>query len=218
MEADPLFTEYWKRKQLLQGQVPHFPVKRWWPTEGLCDIERVFFERLQGARTLLDVGAGDLRVKRKLEAAGFRGEYHTQDVSDAYPYTFRDLSQATGPYDAVLCLDVIEHLSLREGLSLLQRLGGLLSERGVLIVQTPNARCVRSPLASDMTHTHIYNLPDLWAFLTAQGLSVEGFRVAFGPEHPSLKERAHGLLARAVTTRLLGLDYADNIALVARRG
>jgi hypothetical protein len=70
----------------------------------------------------------------------------------------------------------------------------------------------------DMTHLHLYNLPDLWAFVTALGCRASGRRVVFGAgRRPGLWARGLGLLGRFVTTRLLGCDYADNIALVARR-
>jgi hypothetical protein len=216
MSGSVVYANYWERKRLLAGPVPHFPVRRWWPTDGLCDIEQVYFDAIGGASRLLDVGAGDLRVMRKFQAAGFAGEYHTQDVGTEFPYTYADLDLVTGRYDAVLCLDVIEHLPLEGGLGLLTRLLGLLTPDGVLVVQTPNARCVRHPLSWDMTHLHVYNLPDLWAFFRARGLGVDGYRVAFGRPGGSLRARAVGLVGKYVAARLLGCDYADNIALVVR--
>jgi hypothetical protein len=183
----------------------------------LCDIEQVYFDAIKPAARLLDVGAGDLRVQRKFVDAGFRGEYHTQDIGTEFRHTYTDLAQVTSLYDAILCLDVIEHLPLEPGLGLIVRLAELLAPGGVLIVQTPNARCVRYPLSWDMTHLHVYNLPDLWAFCRTLGLEAEGYRVVFtdGPRAPLLG-RATGLVGR-ILTRLLGCDYADNIALLAHK-
>ena len=83
-------------------------------------------------------------------------------------------------------------------------------------MQTPNGRCVRSPFTSDMTHVQSYNLPDLWAYLTALGCTCQGYRVAFQTPQ-RVHQRALDWVGRAVTTRLLGLDYADNILLVASK-
>ena len=216
--ADLAYKDYWQRKKLLSaGSVPHFPVRRWWRSDTLCEIERVYYDALRPAARLLDVGAGDLRVKQKFEAAGFQGEYHTQDIGTEFQHTYTDLAQVTSPYDAILCLDVIEHLPLEPGLGLVVRLTELLTPGGVLIVQTPNARCVRHPLSWDMTHLHVYNLPDLWAFCRTLGLEAEGFRVVFtnGPGS-GLLAKATGLVGRTLT-RLLGCDYTDNIALLARK-
>ena len=211
------YGNYWERKRLLAGGVPRFPVRRWWESAGLSDIERLYFDAVKDAVSLLDVGAGDLRVKRKFEAAGFRGEYHTQDVGPEYPHTYRDLAQVTRRYDAILCLDVIEHLPLDRGLELLDRLLELLERRGVLVVQTPNARCIRSPLSWDMTHLHIFNIGDLWAYLTAAGLETQGYRVVFAPRRRSPLAALRFAMGALVTTRLLGADYADNIVVLARK-
>jgi predicted SAM-dependent methyltransferase len=214
---DPVYDNYWQRKQLLQNQAPSFPVARWWATPDLCDIERIYFDRIRSAKTLLDVGAGDLRVKQKFEKAGYTGVYHTQDIGGEYQHTYRNLDEVATTYDAILCFDVIEHLTLSTGLGLVQRMVQLLAPGGHLILQTPNAKCIRSPYSWDMTHLHTYNLPDLWAYLTAMNMSVDGYRVWFNGPSNSLKMRVHKSIAKFITTRWLGADYADNIALVATR-
>ena len=217
MSEDPAYQNYWRRKQLLAERPPRFPRTRWWKTEGLSQIEHIYFEAIQRSSSLLDFGAGDGRVQRKFAAAGFRGEYHTLDVGTEHQHTYRDLSQVLRKYDAVLCLDVIEHMPLRDGLGLLQKLCSLLTPGGVLILQTPNARCIANPMAWDMTHVQIYNAGDLWAYLTCLGMVTEGYRVAFTSERPSLRDRARALLGRFIVTRLLGLDDTANIAILARK-
>jgi 2-polyprenyl-3-methyl-5-hydroxy-6-metoxy-1,4-benzoquinol methylase len=105
--------------------------------------------------SVLDIGAGDLRIMRKLRNAGYTGEYHTQDISAEYSYTYKSLSEVKRTYGTILCLDVIEHLSLQEGLALIDTVVGMLEENGVLILLTANARSINSPLSWDMTHLHI---------------------------------------------------------------
>src|SRR5687768_10945262 len=109
--SDAVYANYWKRKQL-RAQAPRFPVVRWWVTDDLCENEAVIFEAVRGAASLLDIGAGDLRVMRKFLRAGFAGEYYTQDVGTEYPHTYADLAEVARTYDAVLCMDVVEHLPL----------------------------------------------------------------------------------------------------------
>jgi len=127
------------------------------------------------------------------------------------------LSQVSRTYGAILCLDVIEHLPLEEGLGLLNSLMNMLDENGVLIVQTPNARCANNPLSWDMTHLHLYNINDLWAYLATAGFDVHGYRVVF--QQKSLSPLAHlrAFISRVVATQFLGMDYAHNIAVIARR-
>jgi hypothetical protein len=207
---------YWQRKSL-RKELPHFPVRYWWPGEDLCEIEKIYFSAIRNAASLLDIGAGDLRLKHKFQRFGFGGEYDTQDVGAEFEYTYQDLRDVRCSYQAVLCLDVIEHLPLATGVEMLHRIHSLLRSSGVLVLQTPNARCIRNPLGTDMTHVHIYNLPDLWTYLNCLGFSVEGYRVAFRQTRRGPVNRIGEALKAAVASKLMGCDYADNIAIVARK-
>ena len=61
LDSASVYRDYWRRKQLLAQALPPYTLRRWWPSEGLCDIEKVCFDRVRSARSLLDFGAGDLR-------------------------------------------------------------------------------------------------------------------------------------------------------------
>ena len=217
MPEHPAYRTYWQRKEMLRRSRPAFPVRRWWETDGLCEIEQIYFDAIRDAPSLLDVGAGDLRVMRKMQAAGFEGEYHTQDIGEEGRYTYRDLGEVTRRYGAILCLDVIEHLPLAEGLTLVDRMAGLLEPGGTLVLQTANASYIPHPLSWDMTHVHVYNLPDLHAYLTCDGLEAAGYRVVLGERDPGPLRRAKFGITGYVKQKILGCDYANNIAIVARR-
>jgi hypothetical protein len=216
-QDDIVYGSYWRRKHILFQPVPAFPVKRWWRTDRLSEIERIYSEALKRSPSILDVGAGDLSIMRKFKSAGYSGEYHTLDPGEEYTHTYRDLAEVNRTYGAILCLDVIEHLAFQQGLRMLTRLTELLEPGGVMVLQTPNARCIRYPASWDMTHLHIYNAPDLWAYLSGLGLTVEGFRIVFSSEHPSIADRIRGLAGAFIASRLLGCDYADNIAMIASK-
>jgi|SRR5688572_15302664 len=216
MAGHPAYETYWKRKELLRSSFPSFPVRRWWETDGLCDIERLYFETVRGASSLLDVGAGDLRVMRKMKAAGYAGAYDTLDIGPEGQYTYRDLSEVSRSYGAILCLDTLEHLPLADGVGLLQRMIALLAPGGVLVLQTPNAAYLPDPRSWDMTHVHTYNLPDLWAFFRCEGMEVQGYRVVLGPERESALGAVRSSIVAYVKRKILGCDFANNIALIAR--
>jgi len=202
---------------MLRRGVPAFPVLRWWDTDGLSEIEQIYFDAVRTASSLLDVGAGDLRMMRKFQSAGFTGEYHTQDIGEAGKYTYRDLQEVKRRYGAILCLDVIEHLPLTEGLTLLDQMVALLEPGGALILQTPNAAYIPDGRSWDMTHVHLYSLPDLYAYLTCERLAVAGYRVALGARNPGLFRGLKLAVVAYVKHRILGCDFANDIALVARR-
>lgn len=211
------YSSYWRRKQLLAAGTPRFPLRHWWPSDGLCDIEATYFALINHRSSVLDFGAGDLRIMHKFRAAGYTGDYHTLDIGPEHEHTYRDASEVSRSYEAIMCLDVIEHMTLTEGLTLLDRLVDLLEPGGVLILQTPNARCIRNPLSWDMTHVHCYNGGDLWAFLRSKDMTVDVYRVVFDRPKSALYQWPRRMLSRYVTTRLLGADYADNLAVVARK-
>ena len=193
-------------------------MRRWWETGELCEIERVYFDAVRGAEGLLDVGAGDLRIMRKFQRAGFRGEYHTQDVGAEGLYTYRTLEDVRRQYGAVLCLDVIEHLPLREGLSLVKKMISLLEPGGVLVIQTPNAAYLPDPRSWDMTHLHVYNAGDLWAWLKCEGLEPEIYRVVVQQSaQPGPIVSAKVAVTGYVKRRILGCDDAANLAAIGRK-
>ncbi|MGH7925295.1 MAG: class I SAM-dependent methyltransferase [Candidatus Binatus sp.] len=208
------YSQFWNRKQLAT-EAPRFPVVRWWSTDGLSQIETIYFDAVKNAASLLDVGAGDLRIKGKFQAAGFSGLYETVDPGTEHRHTHASLDSVVRKFEAILCLDVIEHLPLSEGIDLLERMTELLAPGGVLIVQTPNARCIRNPLGWDMTHLHCYNARDLWTYLTRLGYSVCGYRIEFLPPRLSPAASIKSFVSKAVIVQLLGCDYADNLGFVA---
>src|SRR5262245_31174001 len=217
MPADPAYDTYWKRKELLKRAWPSFPVLRWWESEDLCEIERIYFEAIRAAPSLLDVGAGDLRVMKRIQRAGYAGEYHTQDVGAEGRYTYANLADVSRSYGAILCLDVLEHLSLVDGLTLVRRMIALLDPGGTLVIQTPNAAYIPEPRSWDMTHLHTYNVHDLWAYLTCEGMEAAGYRVVLGLKRAGPIDAARRAITAYVKRRILGCDYANNIAVVARK-
>lgn len=212
-----VYHNYWACKKLRAESLPRFAVKRWWDDPGLSEIEQIQFDAVRDAESLLDVGAGDLRIMRKFRAAGFQGEYHTQDVGVEFAYDYKDLREVGRAYQAILCFDVIEHLPLQAGIAMVLRLADLLGPGGVLVIQTPNSRCINNPLSWDMTHLHCYNLADLWAYLTALGLKTEGYRVTFEPKRRSPPAKIRAVLSKYLITQWLNSDYAANIALISTK-
>jgi hypothetical protein len=68
-----------------------------------------------------------------------------------------------------------------------------------------------------MTHVHKYNIADLWAHLTCQGLEVSGYRVVLGEDHRGpIAGLKFGVIAY-FKMKILGCDYANNIVLIARK-
>lgn len=202
------FNSYWRRRNMrsLAMQQPA-PCITWTASDGLNEVERVIAGQLQGAERILDFGAGDQILKHKLLANGFGGVYETFDISPEFETTHKELATVSGPYDAILCLEVIEHMPLAEGLQLREYLDSLLGPGGRLIVSTPNPNCVMSPFATDETHVHLYPLHDFLAWGLDSGHSVLAYRVRQIPVHDTVYRRMRRVLQRSLCW-LLGIDYA----------
>jgi hypothetical protein len=155
---------------LLQSGNPTFPVHRWWVSSELCEVEQVVFNQVKNRDTLLDLRADHLSIMQKFQKAAYSGQYHTQDMGKEFQYNYTNLDQINHKYAAFLCLDMVEYSQLLEVLAMSHKLINLLAPDGVLIIQTPNCICVRSPLISDITNLHGDNLPDVWAYLTSMDL------------------------------------------------
>jgi len=215
-DMELVYLNYWKRKQLMRNP-PDFAIRRhWWDTNDFSEIQEVMFEAIRDAKSVLDVGAGDMRFRDLARKRAFQGEYDTQDIGTEYEYTYSDLSQVHRTYDAIVCTDVLEHLPLADGLALLHRLLELLNSRGVLALQTANANFHRSPLAWDMTHLHVYNPRCLWSYLTALGTQATIYRVMFGHPPRGMKPRVHEWIRAWLATEL-HLDYCQNLVAIVRK-
>ena len=163
-----------------------------------------------------DYGAGDQALRQKFLAAGYRGSYETFDVSPEFETTWRDPEAIRGPFGAVLCLEVIEHMSLSEGLALRDRLLSFVQPGGWLVLSTPNPACIISPFSRDETHLQLYPLHDLITWALAAGLDVEARRVKLLPDRVTLKTRVQ-MAAQRVICYLTGADRADGLIVISSR-
>lgn len=216
--ANELFGQYWQHRAAKEeaAKLPR-PVLRCFATPDLDETEALYWRTCHSSKSILDIGAGDKRIKRKFLERGYSAAYKTCDLSREFEHDFYSLEELNGTYDAILLLEVIEHMPLEQFYGLMARLDALLAENGVVIVSTPNPACINSMWAGDMTHVQQYPLNDLLAFFILRGFACEGYRVIYTRARLSLLERCRSFLKKAVATKILGTDYADGLVVIARR-
>lgn len=162
---------------------------------------------------VLDVGANDRSLERRLQRWFPRLRYESMDVDRSLPHDYYSMNEVAGPYDAAILFEVVEHLSLDEGFRLLKSIHRVLRPGGLLLVSTPNVfnpwRCLRTA-----THVVTYGYDELGGLLKMAGFRVRSLvRTHNDPVHRLVLRRyVFGWLFR-----LLNLDYADSIVAVAER-
>lgn len=164
-------------------------------------------------RRMLDVGAADALVSRRLTERGWRVTGIEGDPALAQagaPYCERmitanlnrEVPEVQGPFDAILYGDVLEHLI--DPLRVLVELNRLLAPDGFVIVSVPNIAHLYIRLLLllgrfdyidrgilDNTHLRFFTARSLRALLDDAGLVVERFSATPAPLYQVLPERWH---------------------------
>jgi len=162
---------------------------------------------------VLDIGAADRFVRDICAQVGKEIEYRSMDVDRTGFHEYYSLDAVQETFDAIFLLDVIEHISLHEGILLLQRCKEMLNPGGRIILTLPNNNHPTA-FASDCTHVTSYRYHEVGGTLLAAGFEeLQIFRI-------SAKRRLkHRLLATLLTPvlKFLDMDFAPGIFLTAKR-
>ncbi len=165
-----------------------------------------------GAR-VLEVGAGDRRLGKRLEADRPGCVYRSMDVDPAGGHDYTSLDEIDETFDCVFAIEVIEHLSFEDAWRMLVRIGDLCRAGGRLVLATPNTYRPQAFLR-DATHRTPFAWDELAGLTSLAGFEVlELVRIYNAPVQRQL---AHRVLFYWVH-RLVGIDYARTIVLVAQR-
>lgn len=176
-------------------------------------VRQVLLDHLRDGQRVLEVGAGQRKMGSELVAALPHLVYESMDIDRRLPHDYYSLDDAAGPYDAVFSLEVVEHLPLPAIQPWLAQVQALLRPGGYLILSTPNTFYPPAYLR-DATHCTPLCYDELAGLVSLAGLEVTTiYRIYHDPVHRRLLRRyTLGWLFKA-----LGIDYARQIVLVARR-
>jgi len=171
-------------------------------------------DTLRNGTNLLDIGAGMKGMKGEIEKLGVKLAYKSMDVDRSNQHDYYDVESINEKFDATIMFEVIEHMSLQEGLELLKKLYAITNERGIIILSTPNifnpARYMR-----DATHQTFYAYDELCGLLNIAGFDVKEV-------YRSYNDAFHRYLCRVYLFgwlfRFLGIDYAYSIFVVGEKG
>jgi 2-polyprenyl-3-methyl-5-hydroxy-6-metoxy-1,4-benzoquinol methylase len=169
---------------------------------------------MKSGMTVLDVGAGMRGMETDIAKAGFTVTYKSMDIDRTNRHDFYDLADiGKEQFDIVSSFEVIEHMSLEEGLRFFTRLRELTKDGGLVVVSTPD---IFTPgrFMRDATHKTFYCYDELCGLLNMAGFEIKHvFR--------SYNDAFHRYLLKAYLLkfffRFLGIDYAHSIFVVGER-
>lgn len=169
---------------------------------------------LRDGMTLLDIGAGMKGMKAEIENLGIRLTYKSMDVDRSNHHDYYDVASISERFDAIVMFEVIEHMSLQEGLDLMKKLYSIMNEKGIIILSTPN---IFSPgrYMRDATHKTFYAYDELCGLLNIAGFTIKEV-------YRSYNDAFHGYVLKVYMLgwlfRFLGIDYAYSIFVVGEKG
>ena len=164
--------------------------------------------------TLLDIGAGMKGMKDEIANLGIKVAYKSMDVDRSNQHDYYDVSSINETFDAIIMFEVIEHMSLQEGLEVMKKLFSILNTKGVIVVSTPN---IFNPVRymRDATHQTFYAYDELCGLLSVAGFQVKNV-------YRSYNDAFHRYLMKVYLLgwlfRFLGIDYAFSIFVVGEKG
>jgi len=168
---------------------------------------------LRDGMNLLDIGAGMKGMKTEIENLGIRLAYKSMDVDRSNPHDYYDVESITEKFNAIIMFEVIEHMSLQEGVELLKKLYARLNDGGIIVISTPNifnpARYMR-----DATHQTFFSYDELCGLLNIAGFDIKEV-------YRSYNDAFHRYLLKVYVLgwlfRFLGIDYAYSIFVVGEK-
>jgi len=123
----------------------------------------LYFLRKQGYENYLGIDIGEEQVE-------LCRHYVTESVQRIVDTRLFLLSQPKA-YDAIVFIDVFEHLDDDELLPILDAVSGALTESGKLIISVPNAACITAlmTLYGDLTHRRLFTEGSIHQLLSSAG-------------------------------------------------
>jgi SAM-dependent methyltransferase len=184
-----------------------------WDLKLIKRPSRLVKSLLRPGMHILDVGASDRRMQKRIRDVCPDILYRSMDVDRSVPHDYYSLDNIDEQFDLIILFEVIEHLELEEGVVMLSRLNELLFDGGTLIISTPN---IFHPnrFWTTATHKTAYSYEELGGIVQSQGFDVLGIYRTF---NTSLLKYVLRLTLFYPLHRILNVDFAKSIVVLAQK-
>jgi hypothetical protein len=170
-------------------------------------------EHLAHPDRLLDLGADRREWETRLKRVWPDLVYRSMDINRGQRHDWYDLKDVDETFEALLCLEVIEHLPREEGCELLSRAHALLETGGRLVLTTPNIWCPPNYLR-DATHVQPWAYDEIGGLLLSLGFQVTGMYRLW---NAAFLDRCFRLSLGHWLHRYIGIDFARTLFVAARK-
>jgi len=173
----------------------------------------LMLKMIREGEKVLDIGASNRNLEGRLKRHFPGLLYRSMDIDREQFHDFYSLEEIRESFDVVFLFEVIEHLDLEEGNSLLQRIYDLLNPGGRLILTTPN---VFNPSRywRDATHKVAYCYDELGGLLLSHRFEIRAMYRTYSDAFLRFLFRVYVM---APLHRYLGIDFAKSILVVAEK-
>jgi SAM-dependent methyltransferase len=163
--------------------------------------------------SLLEVGAGDRALATTMRKYWGDLEYKSCDIDPTFDHDFSHSKDIEGEFDVIAIFEMIEHVSLHDAAELLTDCFEHLRSGGFIVLTTPNTFYPPAYLR-DATHITPFCYDELAALLGLCGFQVQGI---YRLHHDALLKKFLKRVVFYPLFRLLGIDFAHQIAVVAAK-
>jgi SAM-dependent methyltransferase len=168
---------------------------------------------LKDGERVLEIGASNRELEKRIKDRFPRAVYKSLDIDPTYPHDYPSFDEIQEPFDLVFLFEVIEHLSLEEGMEMVARIYQILNPGGRVILTTPN---VYTPgqYWKDATHLVAYHYEELGGLFLSQDFEIVEIRRIFRKSFIGFALKGYLF---SPLFRFLGIDFSESILLVARK-
>lgn len=169
-------------------------------------------KRLESGMSVLEVGAYDRNILRKIDLEGKDIDYRSLDTDRSLPHDYASIDEVDRTFDLIWMFEVIEHLPLADAADLVARIRDILVPGGALVLSTPNSH--HPHRFREPHHITPFKYDNLGALLEYCGLELRTVYRLYNA--PFFQKIAHRYVLQWLH-RFLDIDFAPTLLAVASR-
>lgn len=208
MDEEISWSELFKYRDEVHKRFPEI-----WDLKILRKRFSFILKNMKDGEKVLDVGAYDRGLENRLRKNFPNIIYKSMDIDRGKFHDYYSLGDVNETFDLIFLFEVIEHLTVDEGIKTLKQIYRLLNSGGRLIISTPN---IFNPgrFWRDASHKQAYCYDELGGILLANGFEIKEIYRTY---NDSIHKYLFRVYIMSAIHRYLGIDFAKSILILAQK-